>query len=367
MYDLPKFRHMTSPILACSQKMSQCTASVHIHRYLASGSCITQDPGEADLFFLPAYESCYNETACGFGDSETHSTQRCFALDFDPYADLPHFARRRGIDHFFLAACNLLAFEDPLMVQARHSIMVTVESFQAKPLAGPPMLAWLSYWKDVLIPGYIPGWRIDAMREFSRPMIKRNILLAFHGHSANTSSDKIAKLYNSSPLAGVRLRILEHFGKFNHTASVGEPIKHYFRIMGLSKFCLVPAGLTAWTIHLYEAFFFGCVPVILSDELTVPFQAFIDWPSLSLHVPTSISMEALQWKLETFSLGRLKAMHRELKASQCWFDYRAGWGEDDRPTACSPYRGLMEGLQARVQAGQAMYRLPPYWEPHPTT
>lgn len=32
------------------------------------------------------------------------------------------------------------------------------------------------------------------------------------------------------------------------------------------------AAHEAWTIHLYEAFFFGCVPVILSDDLTVPFQ-----------------------------------------------------------------------------------------------
>ena len=34
-------------------------------------------------------------------------------------------------------------------------------------------------------------------------------------------------------------------------------MRDYFRRSGLSRFCLIPAGLTAWTIHLYEAFFFG--------------------------------------------------------------------------------------------------------------
>ena len=34
------------------------------------------------------------------------------------------------------------------------------------------------------------------------------------------------------------------------------------------------AAHEAWTIHLYEAFFFGCVPVILSDDLTVPLQVW---------------------------------------------------------------------------------------------
>ncbi|CAE8674872.1 unnamed protein product, partial [Polarella glacialis] len=89
--------------------------------------------------------------------------------------------------------------------------------------------------------------------------------------------------YERSPLAEVRVRIIDYYSENpKEWASVGPPVRSYFRRMGMSRFCLVPAGLTAWTIHLYEAFFFGCVPVILSDEVSVPFQEQIDWPSLSL-------------------------------------------------------------------------------------
>ena len=48
--------------------------------------------------------------------------------------------------------------------------------------------------------------------------------------------------------------------------------KDFFDRMGRSHFCLVPRGSSAWTIHLYESFFFGCVPVILSDDFEMPFQ-----------------------------------------------------------------------------------------------
>ncbi len=33
---------------------------------------------------------------------------------------------------------------------------------------------------------------------------------------------------------------------------------------GASHFCLVPMGTSSWTNHLYESFFAGCIPVILS-------------------------------------------------------------------------------------------------------
>eukprot|EP00929_Paragymnodinium_shiwhaense_P119355 TRINITY_DN91238_c0_g1_i1.p1 TRINITY_DN91238_c0_g1~~TRINITY_DN91238_c0_g1_i1.p1 ORF type:complete len:648 (-),score=88.24 TRINITY_DN91238_c0_g1_i1:23-1966(-) len=364
MYRLPKLAHMTKPVLTCSQKMSQCTAGVHIHRWFENSACLTDDPAQADLFYVPAYEACYNETACGFDDN----TERCFKPDFDVAKDLEHFSKKRGMDHIFVFSCNLLPFHDTIMTSARQSVMVTVESYQAQNFAGPNMFAWFSQWKDVLIPGYIPQWRIDAMLAFNRPVLKRSILVSFHGHYRR--SPEVGYMYKRSPLAEVRERVVDYFWN-KSDASVGPPVRDYFRRMGTSRFCLIPAGLTAWTIHLYESFFFGCVPVILSDELTVPFQEEIDWTKLSLQVPTSIDMEELHERLKAFSIGRLKDMHRRLVEARCWFDYSNGWVEqDDGKPPCSPYLGLLRGLESRTprlarNRNEPLYSLPATWSPPP--
>lgn len=42
--------------------------------------------------------------------------------------------------------------------------------------------------------------------------------------------------------------------------------------MATSIFCLIPAGRTASTRRLFEAIEVGCIPVILSDHLTLPFE-----------------------------------------------------------------------------------------------
>ncbi|CAK9007647.1 unnamed protein product [Durusdinium trenchii] len=356
MYQLPQYAYMLKPVLRCSQKMSQCSASVHLHRWLMSGSCRTESPEEADLFYFPAYEACYNETACSSGD-----TERCFPQSFDP-EELPFFHRRGGQDHIFVFACNLLPFMDLISIRTRNSIMVTVESFQAVNVAGPNMLAWLVYSKDVLIPGYIPAWRVSSMVAFCRPMIERTILATFHGHSR--SSEKVGHMYKRSLMSEVRDRIISYFGQ-NSCCSAGPPVRDYFRRSGLSRFCLIPAGLTAWTIHLYEAFFFGCVPVILSDDLTVPFQDVIDWTKVSIKVPTNLTMEELHQKLLSVRFGTLKRMHQALKDARCWFDYSRGWGiEGQHENDCSPYNGLMRGLAKRAAAIKtSAHALPKYWEP----
>ncbi|CAE7893168.1 XGD1, partial [Symbiodinium microadriaticum] len=123
--------------------------------------------------------------------------------------------------------------------------------------------------------------------------------------------------------------------------------------------------LVAWTIHLYESFFFGCIPVLLSDEVSVPFQDEIDWPRLSFKVPSSIDMAELHTRLRSVRFGQLKSMYRELAAARCWFDYSRGWGAEGRSEeGCSPYLGLIRGLARRAEALQrGLYQLPLYWAP----
>lgn len=113
--------------------------------------------------------------------------------------------------------------------------------------------------------------------------------------------------------------------------------------MGSSIFCPVVAGLTAWTIHLYESFFFGCIPVILSDELTMPFQDLVDWPSLSMKVPRSTNFTELYYKLKAIPTERLVSMRENLTRFSCWFDY-SDWEGD-----CSPLTALIRylGMKSR--------------------
>ena len=46
--------------------------------------------------------------------------------------------------------------------------------------------------------------------------------------------------------------------------------------------------------------------MILSDDLSVPFQDVIDWPNVSLKVPTKIAMEELHATLEAVPFGVLR-------------------------------------------------------------
>lgn len=105
--------------------------------------------------------------------------------------------------------------------------------------------------------------------------------------------------------------------------------------------------------------------MILSDDLTVPFQDVIDWPSVSLKVSTNISMEDLHAKLKGVGIGRLKWMYQRMVEFRCWFDYGRGWGkEGDSKTECSPYNGMMRSFAKRVAAIKASsQQLPMYWEP----
>jgi len=61
----------------------------------------------------------------------------------------------------------------------------------------------------------------------------------------------------------------------------------------LSKFCLVIRGDTCRTSRLYEAVKYGCVPVIVSDELYVkgfPFEDVVHWNTFTIRVHEQVML-----------------------------------------------------------------------------
>jgi len=127
--------------------------------------------------------------------------------------------------------------------------------------------------------------------------------------------------------------------------SVGGFVDDYFERMGASHFCLIPRGTSSWTNHLYEAFFAGCIPVILSDDFEVPFEDILDWSSFSIKWPEAdVSMNLHNYLLAT-PLPELRRMKQLVDAHACWFDYHQSMEAEGEQ--CSPYLGFIRALERK--------------------
>jgi len=108
---------------------------------------------------------------------------------------------------------------------------------------------------------------------------------------------------------------------------------------------------------LYEAFFAGCIPVILSDDFRLPFEDQLEWTLFSVKWPMSDVSLALYDFLATRDHREVHRMKTAVDAHACWFDYHQklelpGW-------QCSPYKGLVTALERRSPA--LTKSLPRYW------
>lgn len=54
--------------------------------------------------------------------------------------------------------------------------------------------------------------------------------------------------------------------------------------MQRSIFCLCPLGWAPWSPRLVEAVVFGCIPVIIADDIVLPFADAIPWEEIGVFV-----------------------------------------------------------------------------------
>jgi hypothetical protein len=61
----------------------------------------------------------------------------------------------------------------------------------------------------------------------------------------------------------------------------------YIKSIQSSIFSLCPEGFLPWSPRIYESIQIGAIPVILADNVVLPFERFIDWRSLSAKINVS--------------------------------------------------------------------------------
>jgi len=83
---------------------------------------------------------------------------------------------------------------------------------------------------------------------------------------------------------GARAVVWENF-KDNPLVDIStEHPTTYYEDMQQPVFCLCPLGWAPWSPRLIEAVIFGCIPVIIGDNIVLPFADAIPWEEIGVFV-----------------------------------------------------------------------------------
>eukprot|EP00249_Psilotum_nudum_P012378 c23748_g1_i2 orf=825-1583(+) len=137
--------------------------------------------------------------------------------------------------------------------------------------------------KDVVLP-YVPNVQICDKKCLTRALPHRKTLLFFRGRTKRNAGGKIrSKL----------IAVLQHEeGVIIEEGSIGDEGRSASQKgMRGSIFCLSPAGDTPSSARLFDAIVSGCIPVIVSDELELPFEGLLDYRKVALCVSSSHAIQ----------------------------------------------------------------------------
>ena len=164
----------------------------------------------------------------------------------------------------------------------------------ATDLRGIPIIYRHGY--DVVIPPFtrlIPSSSLSS--DVSRVVKNKKHLLFFAGTLGNTITSTSAR-----PLLSALAIDIEEKHKYNRTTKIegeqydtlividGHQKPHeYIKSIQSSVFSLCPEGYFPWSPRFYDAIQLGAIPLILADNIVLPFERFIDWPSFSAKMNVS--------------------------------------------------------------------------------
>ncbi|XP_027342821.1 probable arabinosyltransferase ARAD1 [Abrus precatorius] len=257
------------------------------------------DPELADAFFVPFFSSLsFNTHGHTMTDSATEIDRQLQVDLLEFLKKSKYWQRSRGRDHVFpITHPNAFRF---LRDQLNESIQVVVDFGRY-----PKGMSNLN--KDVVTP-YVHVVDSFTHDESQDPYESRSTLLFFRGRTFR-KDDGIVRVKLAKILSGY------DDVHYERSVATGDNIKASSKGMRSSKFCLHPAGDTPSSCRLFDAIVSHCVPVIVSDQIELPFEDEIDYSQFSIFFSFK---EALQPgymvdQLHRFPKEKWTEMWRQLK------------------------------------------------------
>ena len=268
----------------------------------------TQNPAEADFFFVPAYSICMFEG--GFFPLETLDEKYKQML-----AQLPYFHRNRGRDHLFTFGSGFSAnvfrswrSEMPESIQLSPETWLFNDVEMKEPC--------FDTWRDIAIPGYLHRHEIISLSRASKQVSERDLLAVFLGR---IDSSRGPHPTQGGPDVREAIRLLKEKGQIFVAQNLSFHEMH--QVMGRAKFCFVPKGKSAWSLRFFEALFANCVPVVLSDHWQLPFEALLDLEAFVIKWPMGMVGDTLMEYLQELPESTIEQYMEASRRSRCWYVY----------------------------------------------
>lgn len=169
--------------------------------------------------------------------------------------------------------------------------------------------------KDVVLP-YVPNVEVCDEHCLGHNSAHRRTLLFFRGRTKRNAGGKIR-----SKLMAILQDESDVVIEEGTAGDAGrEAAQHGMRS---STYCLSPAGDTPSSARLFDAIVSGCIPVIASDELELPFEGMLDYRKMVVFVS---SLQATQpgWlisHLRNISSSQVSEMQAQLAQLSKHFQY----------------------------------------------
>ncbi|KAK9707562.1 hypothetical protein RND81_07G205000 [Saponaria officinalis] len=257
------------------------------------------DPEIAHVFFVPFFSSLsFNVYGHNMTDPVTLRDKQLQIDILKFLRESKYWQRSGGRDHVIpMHHPNAFRF---LREQVNASILIVADF-------GRYSKSMSNLRKDVVAP-YVHVVDSYTDDDAPDPFTSRTTLLFFRGRTVRKDEGVVrAKL----------AKILANYEDVHYERSVAsqESIKLSTQGMRMSKFCLHPAGDTPSSCRLFDAIVSHCVPVIVSDQIELPFEDEIDYSEFSIFFSTEEALKPgyMVDQLRKVPKEQWVDMHKKLK------------------------------------------------------
>eukprot|EP00440_Ansanella_granifera_P003736 gb/GFBE01004053.1/.p1 GENE.gb/GFBE01004053.1/~~gb/GFBE01004053.1/.p1 ORF type:complete len:633 (+),score=120.75 gb/GFBE01004053.1/:1-1899(+) len=319
--EFPPLQHLARGATFC--KHNQWGMEVALHDWFLACPCRTDNPEEADFFFVPHYTSCLINHADTFEGCDTKQLCQPTTELFEQALSASPYYRRvdGGRNHLFVWGSGMGA--DGAFASWRSwvpdAIFMMTETELWNPFHDVVLPSFTPY-KDILVPGKLGLEDMKSLGQMAKPLDERQFLGHFVGwpRPPHASVMRPEDCKNDSCPLNVRSVLLAMKGEADMHVDVDVPYLESFIGLSSSLFCFVPRGKSAWSSRFFQTFFAGCIPIVLNDRYEPPFGEILDLPSAIIKWPMK-EVPMLVEYLRSMEAEQIAALYSAGKEFRCWY------------------------------------------------